>query len=723
MKAWPGPGPPMKPQVPATPAADRLFEWSLLGMLSTSHLALLSSDVRDILISLVAAAAILIRGAQVLGWARIHIAPRHATFLALLALGSCGVEYWATANFVPAAIHLVGLMSFLVTIRAATRRDFFFVKLVTFFQLLAASTLNTGPIYLVWLLAYLAFAIVNQASGEIRRPLGEGEALARAPLRHAGRSVLFVSGFVFTSILVVGVGFFFILPRTAHAAFRHLMPGGLHLPGFSNEVTLGRIGEIQNSPNSPAVFHVRIRQPGIHEWKWRGSALGQFDGRRWFNGHSPGVMLRIENGYTRLAETRQLWRPGRRIDYEVQLKESTGDALFFAGIPEAVAIDTENIIRTPVDSFRLSFANPAGVRYRAQSFVDDPARSITNEAPPLPALVQELYLRTPPQLDARVAALARRLTEGEPVGLDRARRIEEHLRRTYRYTLELPKLVPPDPVAFFLFERRRGHCEYFASAMAVMLRTIGIPARLATGFQSGTLNPLTGWYLVRGTDAHAWVEAYFSGHGWVTFDPTPPNPERSGQTLFSRLRLYADALEIMWQEWVVAYDLERQVLLADRLGQSTRSLSIRWIEGWDATGAAMKQAAKTWLPGAAAAFASVALSAALLILFGPGLLVWWRQRRRVERLKRGEAQASDATLLYGRMIALLERQGVHKPGWMTPSEFIEALPGSAMRELAAEGTSLYHQMRFGHRLAVAPQLLAVLDRLAAMDLASRAKTR
>jgi len=680
-------------------------------MLSTSHLALLASDARDLLISLVATAAILLRGAQVLGWLRLAIPPRHATFLALLALGSCGVEFWATGNFISASVHLVGLMSFLVTIRAITPRDFFFVKLITFFQLLAAATLNTGPVYLAWLLAYLAFAIVCQAAGIIRRPLAPGEVAARTPMRGAGRSVLGVAAFVFFSIFVLGVGFFFILPRTASAALRHLMPAGMYLPGFSNEVVLGRIGEIQNAPNSPAVFHVRITQAGEYALKWRGSALSQFDGRRWFNPPSQNQLLRVESGFTRLAGLSQLWRPGRRIEYEVQLKGATGDVLFFAGIPESVSIDAQTLVRTPVNGYRIGLADTPGPRYAASSFIDDPARSITRDVEDLDPAARENYLRIP-RLDPRVAELAHRLTGAEPVTLDRARRIEEHLRSSYSYTLELPKEPPADPVAYFLFERRRGHCEYFASAMALMLRTIGIPSRLATGFQSGTFNPFTGWYLVRGNDAHAWVEAYFPGHGWVVFDPTPPNPEPPGQTLLGRLRLYLDALEVTWQEWIVSYDLDRQAMLADRLGQSTRALSIRWIEGWDATRAALTHAAATWLPKAAVAFAAVALAVAAAILFGPGVAGWWRRRRRVEKVKRGEAEPSDATLLYERLLAVLQRQGFQKPAWMTPAEFVEALPGSApQRELVAEVTTLYQQMRFGNRMAAAPELLALLDRL------------
>ena len=94
-------------------------------------------------------------------------------------------------------------------------------------------------------------------------------------------------------------------------------------------------------------------------------------------------------------------------------------------------------------------------------------------------------------------------------------------RTRFGYTLQLPRTPPKDPIANFLFERKQGHCEYFASSMAVMLRTLGIPSRVVNGFRSDEFNDLTGNYVVRAKDAHAWVEAYFPGYGWQTFDPTP----------------------------------------------------------------------------------------------------------------------------------------------------------------------------------------------------------
>src|ERR1019366_5904852 len=112
---------------------------------------------------------------------------------------------------------------------------------------------------------------------------------------------------------------------------------------------------------------------------------------------------------------------------------------------------------------------------------------------------------------------------------------ESYLRKNFSYTLELPKTDMRDPIANFLFRRKKGHCEYFASAMAVMLRTIGIPSRVTTGFAGGVYNPISGWYVVRASDAHSWVEAYLPRLGWTTFDPTPPDPNPPQLSLASRL--------------------------------------------------------------------------------------------------------------------------------------------------------------------------------------------
>jgi hypothetical protein len=131
------------------------------------------------------------------------------------------------------------------------------------------------------------------------------------------------------------------------------------------------------------------------------------------------------------------------------------------------------------------------------------------------------YLQVPPSLPPRVEALARRITKDDTNNYDRVRSIERYMRDNYRYEIDSP--VPPagrDAVDHFLFDTDVGFCEQFASATAVMLRTLGIPARVVAGYTPGTRNAFTGYYDVRASDAHSWVEVWFPGVGWYEFDPT-----------------------------------------------------------------------------------------------------------------------------------------------------------------------------------------------------------
>src|SRR6202035_410019 len=119
--------------------------------------------------------------------------------------------------------------------------------------------------------------------------------------------------------------------------------------------------------------------------------------------------------------------------------------------------------------------------------------------------LSDVYLRLPP-VDPRIPRLATRMIGSAANNYDRASTIESYLRNHYGYTLALPRTQPADPIANFLFDRKEGHCEYFASSMAVLLRTLGIPSRVVNGFRTNELNDITGNYVVRAKDAHAWVE-------------------------------------------------------------------------------------------------------------------------------------------------------------------------------------------------------------------------
>jgi hypothetical protein len=318
------------------------------------------------------------------------------------------------------------------------------------------------------------------------------------------------------------------------------------------------------------------------------------------------------------------------------------------------------------------------------------------------------YLQLPSsKLDPRIPELARAFAAGAATDLARARAIERHLRRDYGYTLELPRQEVQDPLSYFLFTRRKGYCEYFASAMAVMLRTLGIPSRLVTGFQSGIYNPINELWVIRASDAHSWVEGWIPGYGWTTFDPTPPDPNPTF-ALLTRFGLYLDAAQTFWRDWVVSYDVNRQGTLTDRMEQSARRTGIRWFDflsGFKTEG--LGRSIVTFGPFAGLALVGIAA----VLLLGPRLIRILRITRRVRRVRRGHAGTGDATLLYQRMLHILQRRGYQKPPWFTPAEFAASLPATGLGIAVIEFTATYNAWRFGGRTELAPRLSGLLDEL------------
>lgn len=634
----------------AARAAERFYRVSLLGLVASAHAALVGSGY--------------IHAWPVL--AGLHLLLLLAVFLIFKAK-----PVWAHA-----------------------------VKALALAELLAAALLSASAAFFLFLGAFLSFLVATQASEEILRAARGRFQVARGELRgfywRLGTLIAIIA------LVIPGVtsGLFFVLPRTAHAAFSRLASERYHLPGFSAEVRLGQIGSILDR-GTPAM-HVRIvGAAGPMSIKWRGAALSSFDGKRWTAPVGPGETIRVDEDRSILADDDQRRLPGRRITYEVQLEAINSNVLFLAGVPEVLWIASPSITRAPGAVYRLGSAPAQRLRYGAISYLDAPR---PQDRP------GDAYLQLP-AVDGRIRALALEATSGYSSDEAKAAALESYLRSNFGYTTGLPSSEPSDPLAYFLFDRKRGHCEYFATSMAVMLRTLGIPSRLVTGFHGGVLNPVTGWYVVRASDAHAWVEAWTPKQGWMTYDPTPSAPRAGEGSRWARLLFYTDAAELFWQNWVVNYDLGRQVTLASRMGNSGLTFGARFGDrirlAWLQSQAAALEALRRY----GLILLSVLAAAAVLRFAAPPAAAWWNTRRRLRKVHRGEAVASDATLLYVRMLDILKRRGFPKPAWLTPAEFARTLPPSGTAELVAGLTTAYHQLRYGEARDAAPRMAALLQQL------------
>src|SRR5581483_5310566 len=388
----------------------------------------------------------------------------------------------------------------------------------------------------------------------------------------------------------------------------------------------------------------------------------------------------------------------RPLRYRV-LMEPVGVNVFFVA-PEALSL-WGNYRVIGVDSNGTLYDDdrdrPIGA-YQGLSDVGRPtAEQLRSSGTAYPPGITIRYLQRP-ALDPRITALAEQITSNAANPYDKALALEEYLRTHFGYTLQLPQRPVDDPLADFLFVRKQGHCEYFASAMAVMLRTLGIPSRLVNGFRNGEYNDVTGSYIVRARNAHSWVEAYFPGHGWISFDPTPaaaqPLPDR-----WSRMLLYVDAAREFWREWVINYDFSHQRTLGLQVTTRGRQLADdgrRWVRRkyFDLVrGASRLRERATESPRVCLGTLLTAALVLGLLLTSARIKRAWRKRRLISSPAR--APRAAAGLWYERMTRMLARRGWRKRPSQSPREFVITIEDPDMRRRVEAFTRSYERARFG----------------------------
>ena len=706
------------------PAITRYFDVALYLMVLSGFGTLAQTGQLDSLTALLVIAALAVRGYMVVRRKNFILADRWTQYITLAFTAFYLVDFfWVSGSFVSATVHLVLALMVVRLFSAHRDRDYLFLAILSFLAVLAASVLTVNSTFLVMFAVFLLTAVATFILLEIRRSYVsagvQDRILTENDAERMGTSLAAISPALMLFILTIAAAIFFVLPRMSGGYLSAYAAAGQISAGFSDRVQLGQIGEIQQS--NSVVMHIQIDgdQRGEHDLLWRGVALSIFDGRNWWSPQKQVVVPSWSDGRFFLPQSfprpALQTRTRQMIHYRVLLEPIGANVFFLAS--RAVSLEGNYHMLTADGEgaiFDLDRDHPPSV-YEADSDLSRPsADALRNARQEMGSTERQQYLELPSKLDTRIPALARQITEGAGNNYDKAEAVQKYLLSNYGYTLQLGRVAPKDPLPYFLFERKQGHCEYFASSLAVMLRTLGIPSRVVNGFRTGEFNDVTGQYVIRARNAHSWVEAYFPDYGWVSFDPTPAAglETRSG---LGRTMLYLDAISSFWREWVVNYDLGHQRSLVTEAARDTHSFasSIRdWARAhyWRLLHVARSvRRAVVHSPGRSSGIAVLSIVLVILLINAPGLFSWI-VRQRVARHP-DKAPQLAASLWYERMTKALAKRGWTKSPAQTPQEFVTSIKDEKLRAAVADFTASYENARFGESAESASRLPEIYEQV------------
>lgn len=603
-------------------------------------------------------------------------------------------------SFMAGVIHLLLFLLLYKLYNARSNRDLLDIFILTFLQLLAASTLTVSFGFLLVFCLYMIlgpwglilFHLKREA--DVALPERSRELLARPGLLAPGFLVESVG--VAVASLALTLAIFFAIPRVGRTYLPLKAQFGTLTTGFTDRVDLGSYGTIQNDPT--IVMRVSFPESPVSpdrlpDLRWRGVAFDSFDGQTWSLHDLARTPVRQTREGTFPVAPHRWGNPF--LAYEIFLEPIGTEVIF--GLPRVVTIQGRfgGLAVDAGDGLNLAAPPTSRLRYLAMS---QPERlreeQLRRPVSPgdYPREIREAYLQLP-ELSPRLRGLARELAAGAATPYEVVRRVEAYLTDNLRYSLDLRRDSGLDPLDDFLFSRKTGNCEYFAASMAILLRVAGVPARVVNGFQRGEWNEVGQYFAVRQRDAHSWVEVYFPGAGWVTFDPSPRAAfEAQAFGASGRLGKYFDALRMRWNRYVIDYSVGDQALLAMNLRRQSLAFRRSMGQAWDAWSFQVwRNLRRLWRQYGAAVGVVLALLTASLVLFRripvSGISSAWLLRARARR---------TSVAFYERMIRLLARRGCRRPSTVTAREFAAALAGQPQLHMpVAELTGLYERVRFG----------------------------
>jgi transglutaminase-like putative cysteine protease len=614
--------------------------------------------------------------------------------------------------YVVALVHFTFLIASVRLLTISKDRDYVFLYLTSFVLLLATSVFTANPAFLIFYLIFLVSGVhtfilfeMRRSSAAVRdsarehpstacRDSSESSPGSRAPFPN--RLLFAVSLATALFVLGLAVPLFLILPRSA-AGFQIQPSADSRLvSGFSGKVELGRAGKLE--PSDAVVMRVRTSRSADQlpvDLKWRGMAFDRYDGRSWSRSDRLRYPVPVREGHFKLEDS------AIGTDWLTQtfyLEALSTDVVFAARKALAISKDVGLLSRDSVETL-YGYPHWQGtMRYVAISDLSPPNPAFFSDSEPIPPDIGKVYLQLP-AVDSRIKKLAQQVTDSIAGRYEKVKALEQYLRTHYAYSLDL-KGTPEseDPVAMFLFETRSGHCEYFASAMAIMLRYIGIPSRIVNGFRAGDYNPIGDSWTVRQNHAHSWTEAYLPPYGWLGFDPTPVQhaDSRGG---FARLWTdFTDAVDLWWREHVVHYDASRRNTLVaaiySALGNMRASLNdlVDLIGRKDRAASSAVPPPEDSLSFGRMWYLAIPVIIMIVFFIGPA-----RKKilKEVRPLRYRNKPFLYATAFYHEALEMLAKRGIIRAPGQTPAELVRSLANHPAADPLDELTRRYNDIRFG----------------------------
>lgn len=638
-----------------------------------------------------------------------------------------------------------------------SNRDYLQIYILSFLVMLAAAWMATSVVFVVGFAIFVVLTTWTLVLFHLRREIEENYIVRHSSesrteqvtatrvlnsRRVVGGPFFATTGLVSLLVLLGSSLVFAMVPRVGLGFILGGVRRQVGIAGFTDEVKLGMHGVI-STDNQTVVLRAQIasitaitdesaRDRTIGSLYWRGTVYDTYDKGEWLRSRDDRARTQLEGTQSPpdLSRSYLVADPfdivgmgGRKaatqgaIEQEIEVVALTHPVafaldrpvLFEIPLPQAGAFtavdleprwDDEVSLRmfrvNPVNPYdrRQSMSDFLGARYRVYSH--EASRSPRRGFAPdhLPSEVLDNYLRVPASFTGRVATLAQQIATGHNTPVAKVQAVVTWLQRTHGYTTNLKRDERiADPLEDFLFEQKAGHCEYFASAAAILLRLSGVPTRYVNGFLGGEWSNLRKGVTVRENRAHSWVEAYLGQEGWVRIDATPSTARGTRMGAF---RQFLDAAELFWGRWVVEYSASQQLLLAQRLSQSLGLSGRGYMPGGRG---------RTHITRKQALLGTAAVILVILAVSQRKRLWPWRSRNQGTGHVRRDTQ--PIFRIYQATLRRLADAGMPKGPSETPHEYLTRLedPRTQGWDALARLTELYTSARYGE-VEVPPHVLA-----------------